>query len=57
MKTQNGRIVVETINVVNVYILLRSLLRCLMIDSSYEDTSIFIFHVLVFAGYIIFPYN
>ena len=35
------------------YILLRSLLRCLMMDSSYKDTSIFIFRVLVFAGYII----
>jgi len=40
-----------------VYILLRSLLRCLVMDSSYEDTSIFMFRVGVFAGYIIFPYN
>ena len=39
------------------YILLRSLLRCLMMDSSYEDTAIFIFHIWVFAGYIIFSYN
>ena len=28
-----------------------------MIDNSYEDTSIFIFHVWVFAGYITIPYN
>ena len=40
--------------VVNVYILLRSLLSCLMIDNSYKETSIFIFQICVFAGYIIF---
>jgi len=33
-----------------VYILLRSLLRCLMMDSSYEDTSMFIFRVLGIRG-------
>jgi len=38
---------------VNMYMVLRSLLRCMMIDSSYEDTTIFIFHVWVFGGYII----
>ena len=35
------------------YILLRSLLRAFF-DNSYEDTSIFIFRVWVFAGYITF---
>ena len=41
----------------NVYILLRSLLRAFLIDNSYEDTSIFIFRVWVFAGSITIPYN
>jgi len=41
----------------NLNILLRALLRCLMIHNSYEDTSIFIFSVWLFAGYITFPYN
>ena len=41
----------------NVYILLRFLLHCLIDDSSYEDTSIFIFRVWVFADYIISSYN
>jgi len=35
---------------VNVYIVLSSLLSCLMIDSSYEDISIFIFRVWVFEA-------
>ena len=41
----------------NVYIVLRSLLRALLIDNSYKDTSIFIFRVWVFADYMTIPYN
>jgi len=41
----------------NVCVLFRSLLRCMIIDNSYEDTSIFIFRTWVFSGYITFPYN
>ena len=37
------------------YIVLRSLLRCLPDNKSYEDTSTFIFRVWVFAGYISLP--
>ena len=40
-----------------VYILLRSLLRGWFFDNCYEDTSIFIFRVLMFAGYITIPYK
>ena len=43
--------------VFNVYIVLKSPLGCLMIDSSYEDTLIFIFRVWVFADYIISSNN
>jgi len=43
--------------VVNMYKLLTSLLCCFMIDNSYEDTSIFISRVWMFAGYMTFSYN
>jgi len=39
------------------YILLRSHFRYLIIDSSYEEISIFIFWVWVFADKIISYYN
>ena len=43
------------IKVFNMYILLRALLHAFLIDDSYKDPSIFIFHVWVFAGYITIP--